>query len=53
MKPIKPIRPASTRGGVNDLAKTPRTIVDYAKALPTAPTMPNPAAIPVLPKGRR
>jgi hypothetical protein len=37
-----------TRGGLNDLGTTKRTIVDYAKASPTSNVQPNPAEIRVL-----
>lgn len=37
-----------TRGGLNDLAQTKRTIADYAKASPVSNVTPNPAEIRVL-----
>lgn len=50
-----PFRMLPTRGGLNDLGKSQRTIVDYAKATPTSPVQPNPAEIRVmqLPKAQR
>lgn len=58
MTPTKktvPFRMLPSRGGLNDLGKSGRTIVDYAKATPTSPVQPNPAEIRVmqLPKGQR
>jgi hypothetical protein len=55
MKPTKQTRPLPSRGGLNDLGKTQRTIVDYAKVTPGNVTTPNPAEIRVLqiPKGKR
>lgn len=44
-KPGKQTRPLPTRGGLNDLGKTGRTIADYAKATPTLPAEVEPAAI--------
>jgi hypothetical protein len=44
-KPVKKSRPLPTRGGLNDLGKTGRTIGDYAKAVPTLPGEIEPAAI--------
>jgi len=51
----KTSRPLPGRGGLNDLGKSKRTIVDYAKATPVNPIEPNPAEVKVLelPKKRR
>lgn len=51
----KPTRQLPTRGGLNDLGKTGRTINDYAKASPVSNVAPNPAEIRImqLPKGQR
>lgn len=43
-----PIRQLPGRGALNDLAKSNRTIVDYAKAVPSNPITPNPASIRML-----
>jgi hypothetical protein len=43
-----PIRPLPGRGALNDIAKSPMTINDYAKAVPTNPITPNPAEIRML-----
>lgn len=48
MKPTKQTRLLPTRGGLNDLGKSQRTISDYSKASPTSLTTPNPAEIRVL-----
>lgn len=50
-----PFRMLPSRGGLNDLGKSQRTIVDYAKATPLTPVQPNPAEIRVLsqPKVKR
>jgi hypothetical protein len=51
----KQTRLLPTRGGLNDIAQTKRTIIDYAKASPTSNVQPNPAEVRVLqlPKGQR
>lgn len=43
MKPKqgKPSRQLPTRGGLNDLGKSKRTIADYSKATPLAVASPN------------
>lgn len=38
MKPAMPIRPLPGRGALNDLGKSQRTILDYAKAVPSMPS---------------
>ena len=44
MKQTKKTRPLPTRGGLNDLSRSGRTIADYAKATPgIAPA--DPAAV--------
>ena len=46
MKPaVKISRPLPTRGGLNDLGKSGRTIMDYSKAVPTLPNEAEPAVI--------
>jgi len=45
MKAAKKTRPLPTRGGLNDLGKTGRTITDYAKASPTLSKQAEPSAV--------
>ena len=45
MKKSKQARALPTRGGLYDLDKTGRTIVDYAKALPTDQARPTPSVM--------
>jgi hypothetical protein len=45
MKPTKKTRQLPGRGGLNDLGKSQRTIVDYSKASPITEATPQPAAI--------
>lgn len=51
----KKSRTLPTRGGLNDLGKSKRTITDYSKASPMNPIEPNPAEVKILelPKKRR
>lgn len=45
IKSAKPTRLLPTRGGLNDLGKSQRTIADYAKMVPSLPQSGEPAAI--------
>lgn len=45
MKPTKKSRPLPSRGGLNDLGKTEHTIGDYAKAVPTLPSIAKPGGL--------
>jgi len=40
MKATKQTRQLPTRGGLNDLGRSQRTIIDYAKASPIKPAKP-------------
>lgn len=53
MKATKQSRPLPTRGGLNDLGKSGRTIIDYSKTVPTLPAEAMPAAIQGLPNPRK
>jgi len=52
MKKITKIRQLPGRGGLNDLGKSQRTIVDYAKATPSTEREPKPQVILNLAKGK-
>jgi len=55
VKPGKQTRQLPTRGGLNDLGKSGRTIIDYGKATPITPAEKTPTvmqALPLLRKGR-
>jgi hypothetical protein len=43
-----PIRPLPGRGGLNDLGKSGKTILDYAKAVPSNPVVPPPDTVRIL-----
>jgi hypothetical protein len=45
MKMTKQTRQLPGRGGLNDLGKSQRTIVDYSKATPITEQTPQPAVI--------
>lgn len=49
---LKKSRLLPTPGGLKDLDKTERTILDYAKALPTQPDVPDPNIIQNIQKGK-
>jgi len=49
----KKTRQLPTRGGLNDLGKSGRTIVDYAKASPIKPAEQQPSVIQNLASMRR
>jgi len=53
VKATKQSRPLPTRGGLNDLGKSGRTIIDYSKTVPTLPAEAMPAAIQGLPNPRK
>lgn len=53
MKAGKKSRLLPTRGGLNDIAKSDRSITDYSKASPTGPTEKTPTVMQALPNMRK
>lgn len=53
MKKFKQARQLPTRGGLNDLGKSQRTIVDYSKATKTLPSVAAPNILQNLRKEAR
>jgi hypothetical protein len=53
VKKYKQARQLPTRGGLNDLGKSQRTIIDYAKATKTLPAEAAPNILQNLRKGAR
>jgi len=53
MKKGKQTRQLPSRGGLNDLGKSGRTIVDYAKATPSNPDEPTPTVMQNLAKPKK
>jgi hypothetical protein len=53
VKATKMTRPLPTRGGLNDLGKSQRTIADYAKATPFGLGVKTPTVMQALPNVRK
>lgn len=52
MRKGKPVRQLPSRGGLNDLDKSKRTIIDYGKATPITPSQPQDSIVQALLKRR-